>query len=229
MNPGTDPRPGKGETRGPSLIIFDCDGVLIDSEPIANRIFSEQLAKVGIRMTPEEVWHAFVGNSRDRCIAMAGEMRGEPLPEDFARMWDDALHEALDVEARPVEGVPGLLRSLPVPYCVASNGEPMHMQRGLTAAGLMPLVAGRLFSAAEVAHPKPAPDVYLHAARTMDVAPAECVVIEDTPTGTRAALAAGMRVFGYIGSPMNQGAELERLGATLFTRMRDLPALLGFA
>jgi HAD superfamily hydrolase (TIGR01509 family) len=214
---------------GLSLVIFDCDGVLIDSEPIANRIFSEQLAKVGIRMTPEEVWHAFVGNSRDRCIEMAGEMRGEPLPEGFAKMWDDALHEALDVEARPVEGVPQLLESLPVPYCVASNGEPMHMQRGLTAAGLMPLVEGRLFSAAQVARPKPAPDIYLHAAKAMGAAPAECVVVEDTPTGARAALAAGMRVFGYVGSPMNQRVALEELGAIAFTRMRDLPALLGFA
>ena len=210
-------------------MIFDCDGVLIDSEPIANRIFSEQLAKVGIRMTPEEVWHAFVGNSRDRCIEMAGEMRGEPLPEGFAEMWDDALHAALDIEARPVEGIPELLRSLPVPYCVASNGEPMHMQRGLTAAGLMPFVQGRLFSAAEVAHPKPAPDVYLHAASAMGVAPDRCAVVEDTPTGARAGLAAGMRVFGYVGSPMNLRAQLERLGATPFTHMRELPALLGFA
>jgi HAD superfamily hydrolase (TIGR01509 family) len=144
-------------------------------------------------------------------------------------MWDDALHEALDVEARPVEGVPELLKSLPVPYCVASNGEPMHMQRGLTAAGLMPLVEGRLFSAAQVARPKPAPDIYLHAAKAMGAAPAECVVVEDTPTGARAALAAGMRVFGYVGSPMNQRVALEELGAIAFTRMRDLPALLGFA
>ncbi|HYC36231.1 MAG TPA: HAD family hydrolase [Usitatibacter sp.] len=214
---------------GLSLVIFDCDGVLIDSEPIANRIFSEQLAKIGLHMTPEEVWRVFVGNSRDRCIEMAGEIRGEPLPEGFAKMWDDALHRALDVEARPVEGVPELLRSLPVPCCVASNGEPTHMQRGLGAAGLMPFVEGRLFSAAEVAHPKPAPDVYLHAARRMGVPPARCAVVEDTPTGARAGLAAGMRVFAYVGSPMNQRAELERLGATPFTHMRELPRLLGFA
>jgi len=211
------------------LVIFDCDGVLIDSEPIANRVFSEQLARVGMRMTPEEVWHAFVGNSRDRCIAMAGEMRGEPLPDGFAQAWDDALHEALDVEARPVEGIPELLRSLPVPYCVASNGEPTHMRRGLTAAGLIQFVEGRLFSAALVEHPKPAPDVYLHAARTMGVSPRACAVVEDTPTGTRAGLAAGMRVFGYVGHPLNQRAELERLGAVTFTRMSQLPALLGFA
>ena len=213
----------------PELVIFDCDGVLIDSEPIANRIFSEQLAMEGMHMTPEEVWHAFVGNSRDRCIALAGEMRGKPLPEGFAERWDRALHVALDVEARPVEGIPELLQSLPVPYCVASNGEPMHMQRGLAAAGLMPLVEGRLFSAALVERPKPAPDVYLHAARTMGVAPRHCAVVEDTPTGTRAGLAAGMRVFGYVGHPLNQRAELERLGAMTFSRMSQLPELLGLA
>jgi HAD superfamily hydrolase (TIGR01509 family) len=177
-------------------------------------------------MTPEEVWHAFVGNSRDACIAMAGRMRGSPLPEGFAQAWDDALHVALDVEARPVEGVPQLLRGLKVPYCVASNGEPMHMRRGLGAAGLLPLFEGRMFSAAQVAQPKPAPDVYLHAARAMGVHPSRCVVVEDTPTGARAGLAAGMRVFGYVGSPLNQRDELTRLGATTFTRMADLPALL---
>ena len=211
------------------LVLFDCDGVLMDSEPIANRIFSEQLAKVGMRMTPDEVWHTFVGNSRDRCIALAGRLRGEPLPEGFAKSWDDALHLALDVEARPVEGVADVLRALPVPYCVVSNGEPTHMQRGLTAAGLMPLVEGRLFSAALVEHPKPAPDVYLHAARTMGVDPSRCAVVEDTPTGARAGLAAGMRVFGYVGAPLNQREVLQSLGATTFARMRDLPALLGFA
>ena len=210
-------------------MLFDCDGVLLDSEPVANRIFSEQLARVGMSMTPEEVWHAFVGNSRDRCIAMAGEMRGEPLPADFAQTWDEALHRALDVEARPVEGIPDLLRSLPVPFGVVSNGEPMHMQRGLAAAGLMPLVEGRLFSAALVKHPKPAPDIYLHAARTMGVPPSRCAVVEDTPTGARAGLAAGMRVFGYVGATLNQRGELERLGATTFERMRDLPELLGLA
>ena len=208
------------------LVIFDCDGVLIDSEPIANAVFSRQLATVGIRMTPDEVMRAFVGRSRDTCIAMAGEMRGEKLPEDFAARWDKALHEALDREVKPVDGIPELLRSLPMPYCVASNGEPTHMERGLTAAGLLPLVVGRLFSASEVAHPKPAPDVYLHAAKTMGAAPDRCAVIEDTATGVRAGVAAGMAVFGYVAGPQSDAATLRALGATPFERMRDLRALL---
>ena len=211
------------------LVIFDCDGVLIDSEPIANRVFSEQLAAVGFRMSPEEVMRAFVGRSRDTCIAMAGEMRGAPLPAGFAAAWDDALHAALEAEVKPVKGIPDLLRTLPIPYCVASNGEPSHMQRGLRAAGLMPWVEGRLFSAAEVERPKPAPDVYLHAARAMGVAPAHCAVVEDTPTGACAGIAAGMRVFAYVGGPQSDAPALAALGAHPFSRMRELPALLGLA
>jgi HAD superfamily hydrolase (TIGR01509 family) len=127
---------------------------------------------------------------------------------------------------KPVEGVPELLRSLPIPYCVASNGEPTHMQKGLRAAGLLPLVEGRLFSAAEVAHPKPAPDVYLHAARVMGIDPARCAVVEDTPTGVKAGIAAGMTVFGYVGGPQSTARTLRALGAIPFERMADLPRLL---
>ena len=100
------------------------------------------------------------------------------------------------------------------------------MRIGLTAAGLMPFVQGRLFSAALVANPKPAPDVYLHAARTMGVAPARCAVVEDTPTGVRAGIAAGMRVFAYAGGPQTDRAVVAKLGATVFDDMKDLPGLL---
>ena len=208
------------------LVIFDCDGVLIDSEPIANVVFSRQLEKAGIRMSPEEVMRTFVGKSRDDCIAMAGEMHGVRMPADFAGRWDEALHEALAREVKPVEGVPELLRSLGLPYCVASNGEPMHMELGLTAAGLMPFVKGRLFSAKQVANPKPAPDVYLHAARTMGAAPARCAVVEDTPTGVKAGIAAGMTVFGFVGGPQSDAPTLRSLGARTFRHMPELRALL---
>jgi HAD superfamily hydrolase (TIGR01509 family) len=212
-----------------SLVIFDCDGVLVDSEPIANRVFAEQLTLHGFPHTAEEVMRKFIGNSRDACIRLAGEMRGSPLPEGFARQWDDALHVELARGLRPVAGIPEVLAGLPVPYCVASNGEPEHMRIALTAAGLMPLVQGRLFSAALVPNPKPAPDVYLHAAKTMGVAPAHCVVVEDTPTGVRAGLAAGMRVFAYAGGPQTDRKVVGDLGATVFDDMRQLPRLLGFA
>ena len=209
------------------LVIFDCDGVLIDSEPIANVVFSKMLATVGMRMSPEEVMRTFVGRSRDTCIEMAGVIRGEKLPEDFGAKWDEAFHEALEREVKPVDGIPELLRSLTIPYCVASNGEPLHMEKGLTAAGLMPLLEGRLFSAKAVAHPKPAPDVYLHAARTMGVQPSRCAVVEDTSTGVKAGIAAGMTVFGYAGGPQSEAATLRSLGATPFGRMAELRALLG--
>jgi HAD superfamily hydrolase (TIGR01509 family) len=218
---------GEGrEEGGIALVIFDCDGVLVDSEPIANRVFAEQLGLHGFSLTAEDVMRKFIGNSRDSCIRIAGEMRGKPLHASFAKEWDDALHAELARGVRPVEGIPELLRSLPVPYCVASNGEPEHMRIALTAAGLMPLVEGRLFSAALVAHPKPAPDVYLHAAKTMGVDPAHCAVVEDTPTGVRAGLAAGMRVYAYAGGPQTDVAVVAALGATPFKHMRELPALL---
>lgn len=211
----------------PQLVIFDCDGVLVDSEPIANRVFAEQLGLHGLPLSVDDVVKRFIGRSRDTCIAMAGEMRGRPFHAGFAQEWDDALHEAIGREVRPVEGIPEVLGSLRIPYCVASNGEPSHMQVSLTAAGLMPLVEGRLFSAKQVAHPKPAPDLFLHAARAMGADPAACAVVEDTPTGVRAGIAAGMRVFAYCGGGHTDRAEVSALGATAFEDMRSLPALLG--
>lgn len=198
----------------------------MDSEPIANRVFAEQLALHGFALTPEEVMRTFVGRSRDTCIEMAGSMRGRPLPADFAQKWDEALDAAIAREVKPVEGVVDVLRGLRAPYCVASNGEPSHMESSLTAAGLMPLVRGRLFSAKLVARPKPAPDLFLHAARAMGVDPSDCAVVEDTPTGVRAAVAAGMRVLAYVGGPQTSRAEVIALGATPFGHMRELPALL---
>jgi HAD superfamily hydrolase (TIGR01509 family) len=208
-------------------VIFDCDGVLVDSEPIANRVFAEQLARHGLPMTVDDVVRHFIGRSRDACIAVAGEMRGRRFHDTFAEEWDAALHAALEREVRPVPGVPEVLRSLRVPYCVASNGEPAHMRISLTAAGLMPLVEGRLFSARQVARPKPAPDLFLHAARTMGFGPPECAVVEDTATGVRAAVAAGMRVFAYAAGAHTDRDEVTTLGATVFEDMLELPALLG--
>lgn len=211
------------------LVIFDCDGVLIDSEPIANRVFADQLARAGLAMPPEELMRTFVGRTRDGCIELAGRMLGRELPADFARTWDEALFAALEREVRPVDGIEQVLDGLQVPWCVASNGEPERMRLALRAAGLLRRVGDRLFSARQVARPKPAPDLFLYAARRMGFAPEACAVVEDTPTGVKAGVAAGMRVFGYAGAPHTSAALLRESGAVVFTAMPQLPRLLSEA
>ena len=212
-----------------ALVIFDCDGVLIDSEPLANRVFRDLLESAGLKMSLEDVMRAFVGSTKAGCIERAGQMLGRPLPASFGDEWDRELFAALRAEVKPVEGIPEVLASMKMPYCVASNGNPDRIRLALEAAGLMPWVKGKIFTAADVTHPKPAPDLFLHAAKRMGVAPADSAVIEDTPTGVKAAVAAGMKVFGYVGAPLADAAALRALGATPFASMRELPALLDAA
>jgi len=219
--------PSAAKTR-PELVIFDCDGVLIDSEPIANRVWQAQLRSLGLDLPLAAVMERFVGRTRDGCLDIARDMLGRELPPGFGERWDEALFDALGREVRPVAGIETVLRTLPVPYCVASNGTPQRMRMALEAAGLLPLVDGRLFTAAEVARPKPAPDLFLHAAARMGRAPSRSVVVEDTPTGVRAAVAAGMRALGYAGAAHADAAALEAAGAEVFQRMDELPARLGF-
>jgi HAD superfamily hydrolase (TIGR01509 family) len=207
------------------LVIFDCDGVLIDSEPIANRVLGERLEGVGLRMSVAEVMQRFVGRTRAGCLELATELLGRPLPEGFGDAWDQALYEALGREVSAIEGVAELLRVIDVPYCVASNSSPERMRLSLEASGLLPFFQGRMFSATAVARPKPAPDLFLHAARAMNAAPARCVVIEDTSTGVQAAMAAGMKVLGYAGAN-GHASELEAAGAIPFDSMGQLLGLL---
>jgi HAD superfamily hydrolase (TIGR01509 family) len=216
----------RGQGRNISLVIFDCDGVLIDSEPIANRVFRDLLESAGLKMTLQDVMRTFVGSTKAGCIERAGQMLGRPLPDSLGDEWDRELFAALRAEVKPVEGIPELLASMKVPYCVASNGNLDRITLSLEAAGLMPWTKGKIFTAEEVAHPKPAPDLFLHAAKCMGFAAADCAVIEDTPTGVRAAVAAGIAVFGYAGAPHADADALRAAGATTFTAMRDLPALL---
>jgi HAD superfamily hydrolase (TIGR01509 family) len=209
------------------LVIFDCDGVLVDSEPIANRVLVEQLQGIGVSIPESEVMRRFVGKTRGQCLALAAEILGRALPETFGTDWDAALFEALRNEVQPSAGVIDVLRQLTVPYCAASNGMPDRVRLTLASAGLMPYFEGKIFTSADVPNPKPAPDLFLHAAASMHAAPAHCVVIEDTPTGVRAARAAAMRVLGYIGGSASDEATLQREGAAaVFDDMSRLPALL---
>ena len=209
------------------LVIFDCDGVLVDSEPIANRVDAGQLASIGLKLSPEEIMRKFLGRTKEGVIALAAEMLGRDLPEGFVERWDAALMEALGNEVRAIEGVAEAIRALRIPFCAASNSTPGRLRLSLRTSGLLPLFEGRMFSAEEVAHPKPAPDLFLHAAKTLGAEPSRCVVIEDTPTGARAATAAGMTVLGYAGAAHADRAALAREGARVFDDMKNLAALIG--
>ena len=208
------------------LVIFDCDGVLVDSEPIANRVFAAQLAAAGLRMPVEEVMRRFMGRTRAGCIRHAEEILGRPLPPSFGDDWDRVLYQTLRSELKAVEGIVALLAELDVPCCVATNSSVERLGIALQTTGLARYFEGRAFSAASVARPKPAPDLFVHAARTLGAAPSRCAVVEDTPTGVKAARAAGMTAFGFAAAPHADAAALAAQGARVCRTVNELAACL---
>ena len=207
------------------LIIFDCDGVLVDSERLTNTVFAEMLNELGLSLTLEDMLDKFVGNSMTTCQEMIKEMLGRPVPEDFVEQYRMRARKALESNLKPVNGVEEALRRIQVPYCTASSGDHEKMRMTLGITGLLPYFEGKLFSVTEVARGKPHPDVFLYAAEQMGAEPRRCVVVEDTSIGVVAGVAAGTRVFGYTGTMsadklINSGASL------VFSDMRLLPELI---
>lgn len=213
----------------PELVIFDCDGVLVDSERIAVRVDVEVMTELGWSLSEEEVVSRFVGRTQEYQYAELAAHTTKPLPDGWQAMFDERYMAALDAELKPVEGIVDVLDVLAaagLPTCVASSGSHQKMRRTLGRTGLYDRFAGRIFSAAEVAHGKPAPDLFLHAAERMGVPPAPCAVVEDSRYGVQAARAAGMRAFGY-GGGVTPREWLEGPDTVVFDDMRDLPRLLG--
>ena len=208
-----------------ALVIFDCDGVLVDSEPISNRVFCEMLNEIGLPFTFDETVRTFVGRSMASCLDLVAERLGRRPPDGFAAEMAERTFAAFRAGLRPVAGVAGALDAIALPTCVASSGEPAKMRTTLGLTGLLPRFEGRLFSAVEVARGKPFPDLFLHAAARMGADPARCAVVEDTPVGVRAAVAAGMTPFGYAGWT-DPAALAEAGAAAVFREMAELPALL---
>ncbi|MEU8541868.1 HAD family hydrolase [Streptomyces sp. NPDC048717] len=208
------------------LVIFDCDGVLVDSERIYCRVDREVFASLGAEFSEEEMVDLFVGSSGKQLTTLIEERLGRRLEHGWDRPFRYLYEEALDAELTEVEGVTEVLDALDVPFCLASNGSHRSIRRNLTRTGLLPRFEGRVFSAHDVAHGKPAPDLFLHAARSMGVAPERCAVVEDSAYGVQAARAAGMRVFGFTGG-LTRADRLAGPGTRLFTHMRELPELLG--
>ncbi|MFF4329079.1 HAD family hydrolase [Streptomyces sp. NPDC001591] len=207
------------------LVIFDCDGVLVDSERIAARVQVALGAELGWPITEDEVVDRFIGRSHAAIREQVAAQLGEDMAATWSERFEQLHREAVDAEIAPVEGLPEALDALTLPTCVASSGSHAKMRHTLGRTGLYERFAGRIFSAAEVAHGKPAPDLFLHAARQMGADPATCLVIEDSQPGVHAARAAGMRSFGYAGG-LTPAERLEGPGTTVFSDMRELPKLI---
>jgi HAD superfamily hydrolase (TIGR01509 family) len=207
------------------LVIFDCDGVLVDSELIAYTIFAEMLNEIGLSLTLEEIFDICVGKSLATCLEIIKDMFGKSVPDNFAIEFRQRTIQAFMIDLQPVQGIHDVLSQLKLSYCVASNSNYEWLQKALTKTSLLPYFLGKIFSATEVARSKPAPDVFLYAAEKMGFSPERCVVIEDTPTGVKAGVDAGMTVFGYA-ERMNPEKLREAGACIVFNDMRLLPELL---
>jgi len=191
-----------GVTARPDLVIFDCDGVLVDSEPIARHVYQTMLAELGWNLTDEEYVDRFVGRSLRANRRDLQDHLGSALPDG----WLDDIVARIRAEYRTgldrVDGVTEALDgidALGIQTCVASSGTHENIEHSLRLVGLYDRFAGRVFSATDVAHGKPAPDLFLHAAATLSMSPSACVVVEDSRYGVTAARAAGMRCIAYAG------------------------------
>jgi HAD superfamily hydrolase (TIGR01509 family) len=207
------------------LVILDCDGVLVDSEVLAVEVDRRILAELGWEITTEEVVERFVGKSHATVTAEVAAHLGRELAEDWDAPYAHWYTDAFEAHLRPVDGIADALDRIASPTCVASSGGHPKIRANLALTGLLARFDGRISSATEVAHGKPAPDLFLLAASRMGVDPARCVVVEDSPYGVQGALAAGMRALGYAGG-LTPAHRLRDAGATVFDDMRDLPRLL---
>jgi HAD superfamily hydrolase (TIGR01509 family) len=212
------------------LVIFDCDGVLVDSEVISCRAHAETLTRHGYPITADQVLARFLGVSdREARMTIEAEL-GRSLPDDFeAQMKQAALQRYAD-DLQSIPYIADAIAAIPLPKCVASSGTPEKIRHGLECAGLYEQLAPHIFSATQVKRGKPAPDLFLFAATQMRAAPERCVVIEDSVPGVTGAIAAGMTVLGFHGGSHCQPGHADKLrdagAAVLFDDMRQLPELV---
>lgn len=209
----------------PELVIFDCDGVLVDSDRISLRVQAEWISALGLKTSYEDCVRDFLGLGMPATLRIISERLGRPLPSGWEEGLDAAVREAFRNELRPVPGVVEALDEIDLPTCIASSGSHKKMRFTLGLTGLWDRFAGRIYSSEEVQRGKPAPDLFLHAASRMSTPPHQCVVVEDSPFGVAGARAAGMSALGYAAAA--GGEALAREGAETFESMADLPALLG--
>lgn len=218
-----------GELVDWELVIFDCDGVLVDTEPASNRVLADLLTEIGLPTSYAQALSAYKGRSWASCLELIEAELGRPAPDDFERRYRERLFAAFDRELEAVPGVSDALAEIAIPTCIASSGELEKMQTTLGATDLLSHFEGRIFSATQVSRGKPAPDLFLFAAEHMRADPTRCAVVEDSPLGIEGALAAGMTPLGFAGTETADGPALARAGAQVFHQMTELPALLARA
>jgi HAD superfamily hydrolase (TIGR01509 family) len=211
-----------------SAILFDCDGVLADSEPIVNQVNAVDLNARGWAITPDEAGSIFLGMSAPSMVPII-EAHVGPLPKDWVEYIKQKVSETMEREAVPVSGAAELLaavRAANIPIALASNSSRMELTAKLKRLGFTDVFGGRIFSYEDVPRPKPYPDIYLAAAAACNAYPAECVVIEDSATGVQAGVAAGCTVLGF--SHATDPEALLAVGASaVFGKLSDIPNLLG--
>jgi HAD superfamily hydrolase (TIGR01509 family) len=213
------------------LVIFDCDGVLVDSEVISCRAHAATLTQYGYPITPDQVLDRFLGISdREARLCIEAEI-GRKLPDDFEALMNRAALDRYARDLRAISHVDGAIDAIGLPKCIASSGTPEKIRHGLTCAGLFDRLAPHIFSATQVSRGKPAPDLFLFAAEQMQSPPGRCLVVEDSVPGVTGARAAGMTVLGFHGGGHcrpGHDATLRAAGAQrTFDDMRQLPQLLG--
>jgi HAD superfamily hydrolase (TIGR01509 family) len=208
---------------GYDLVIFDCDGVLVDSERLAIRIEAAILTGLGWPMTQDEVVQRFVGRSAEYMQSEIERTIGRPI--DWDTEFESRYREVFSRELLAVDGVEAALSQITAPVCVASSGTHEKIRFSLGLTGLLDRFEGHIFSVEDVAHGKPAPDLFLYAADHMGHAPVRCAVIEDSASGVAAGLAAGMTVFAFAGG-VTPRSRLALDGVVVFEAMAELPGLL---
>lgn len=213
----------------PDLVIFDCDGVLVDSEPPVFRVVTAELQALGLKTTLEATMAAHKGLTLEQSRPLIEAQLGRPLPADWAPRLRQRTTQALDEELTAIPGAVAAVAAVMaagVPNCVVSQSRRQRIELNLQQVGLAASFAGRIYSTHDLGKPKPAPDIYLQAAADFAVPPARITVIEDTVTGVTGGVAAGIRVLGYVADGV--AGSLHAAGAAVeFTDMKQLPGLLG--
>jgi HAD superfamily hydrolase (TIGR01509 family) len=205
------------------VIIFDCDGTLVDSERLGHEVLVEHVAQHGLKLTVEDAMTRFRGIKMAESIAQLEALLGRSLPDSFVPELRARMAQAFMARLQPVDGALELVRSLTLPFCVASSGPREKIELSLSVTGLLPYFTGRIFSSYEVGAWKPSPGLFIHTARTMNASPERCLVVEDSLPGVEAGLAAGMRVVAFQPNARDARIPAE---VRVISSLRELPALL---